>query len=61
MVASLTLANSTNCHANPADLLAMTKYYKFAFDLQSIRATNRNRSNGGGGFVFMKNFGIELD
>ena len=36
-----------DCHANPADLLAMTEYYKFVFDLQSICETNRNRSNGG--------------
>ena len=36
----------------------MTKYYKFAFDSQSIRATNRNRSNGGVAFVFVEKFGL---
>ena len=40
------------------NLLAMTEYYKFAFDLQSIREANHNRSNGGVAFVFVKIFGL---
>ena len=47
-----------DCHTNPANMLAMTEYYKFAFISQSIRATNHNRSNGGVAFVFMKKFGL---
>ena len=60
-----------DCHADSANLLAMTKYYKFAFDSQSICKANHNpqdlrekrsnhRSNGGVAFVFVENFGIKL-
>ena len=35
-----------DCYANPTDLLAMTKYYKFAFDSHLICKANHNRSNG---------------
>ena len=47
-----------DCHADSANLLAMTKNYRFTLVSQSIRNANRNRSNGGVAFVFVENFGL---